>query len=254
VDGDADFLPDLALGRIPARTPAEVSAVVDKILAYEKAAPAGDWQRRAVFVADPQDDPAGNFHALSDQARALVPPGYATQAIYYKADGGPQTAAQMKAATRGAFDGGALYLQWFGHAARASWSADSVWDLSDPATLSANSVWPFTAHFSCWSGYFINILPSAQYGNSDQSLGEAMLLAPKRGSIADFSPTGKREGPALEGLNEALLKAIFVDRVDRAGRATDAARRAYYQNGAGPVDLIDTHVLLGDPATKLKLP
>lgn len=231
-----------------------MTAVVDKILAYETTASPGDWQRRAVFVADPAGDEAGNFHALSERARQSIPPPFVTRTAYYRAPGSPQTAAQMKTAVRDAFDGGALYLQWFGHAARGSWSKDGVWELNDPPTLTENTVWPFTTHFSCWSGYFINVAPSAQYGNSDQSLGEAMLLAPKRGSLADFSPTGKREGPALAGLNEALVKAIFVDRIDRVGKATDAARLSYFLSDAGEVDLIDTHVLLGDPATRLRLP
>jgi hypothetical protein len=254
VDGDADFLPNMALGRIPARTPAEVAAVVDKILAYEKGGPTGDWQRRVVFVADRQDDPSGNFHALSDRARNLLPVGYESQVIYYKSMSALDSQAEMKATLRTAFDGGALYAQWFGHAAKASWSKDRVWELNDPLKLAANNVWPFTAHYSCWSGYFINLTPSAQYGNSDQSLGEALLLAPMRGSLADFSPSGLHIGSALEGLNQALLKAIFVDRIDRVGKATDAARKAYFESNAGPLDVIDTQVLLGDPATRLKLP
>ena len=254
VDGDADFIPDIALGRIPARAPAEVTAVVDKILAYETQAAGGDWQRRAIFAADPADDPAGNFHALSDVARQLVPAPYATQPLYLRAAGGPQTAAAMRTALREAFDGGALYAQWFGHAARASWSNASVWDVNDPAALSVNTAWPFVAHFSCWSGYFINALPSPALGNSDQSLAEAMLLAPRRGSLAEFAPTGKQEGPALGALSEALTRAIFVERIDRVGLAADAARRAYAEAHAGPLSVIDTYVLLGDPATRLKLP
>jgi hypothetical protein len=254
VDGDDDFLPDMALGRIPARTAAEVTAVVDKIIAYERSAPPGEWQRRAVFVADPQNDSAGNFHLLSDQVRAMLPSAYASDTIYYKASVALDAPGEMKASVRAAFENGALYLQWFGHAARASWSNDRVWEVNDPAKLTPNNVWPFTAHYSCWSGYFINVLPSAQYGNSDQSLGEALLLAPKRGSLADFSPSGLHVGPALKGLNQALIRAIFVDRIDRIGKATDAARKAYHASNAGPPDIIDTQVLLGDPATRLKLP
>jgi hypothetical protein len=254
VDGHEDLLPDMALGRIPARTPAEVTAVVGKILAYERSAPPGDWQRRTVFAADPRDDPSGNFHALSDHARGLLPPDYASWPIYYKSTSALDSQAEMKAALRAAFDDGALYAQWFGHAAKTSWSKDRVWELNDPAKLAANNVWPFTAHYSCWSGYFINLQPAGQYGNSDQSLGEALLLAPMRGSLADFSPSGLHVGSALEGLNEALIEAIFVDRIDRVGKATDAARKAYFERKAGPLDVIDTQVLLGDPATRLKLP
>lgn len=252
-DGDADFLPDMAIGRIPARTPAEVIAVVDKILAYETSAPAGDWQRRAVFVADDNDDSAGNFHAISDLTRTTLPPAYETQTIYYKAGGTTDTAAEMKAAIKAAFDGGALYVQWFGHASRTFWGKDKIWELNDPPKLAAHTVWPFTASFSCWSGYFINVVGSPQYGGSEQSLGEAMLLTPQRSSLADLSPSGLHVGNSLIAFDRGLAKALFIDRIYRVGLAVDAARLAYFSEGGGALDLIDTEVLFGDPATRLKI-
>ena len=53
VDGPSDFMPDMAIGRIPAQTSADVTAVVDKIIAYEdpNVAHGGDWQNRVTFVA-----------------------------------------------------------------------------------------------------------------------------------------------------------------------------------------------------------
>ncbi len=101
VDGDADLLPDMALGRIPAKTPADVTAVVDKILAYENDARPGEWQKRAVFVADSKNDPDYKFHALSDETANTLPPAYQPERIYYKADAGPSTAAGMKSADQG---------------------------------------------------------------------------------------------------------------------------------------------------------
>ena len=76
VDGPADYMPDMAIGRIPATSPSDVTAVVNKIIAYETTAPAGAWQSRVVFVADNNLDPAGDFHAFSDEVRLnwLPPP------------------------------------------------------------------------------------------------------------------------------------------------------------------------------------
>ena len=39
VDGPSDFMPDMAIGRIPAQTAADVTAAVTKILAYEDPSP-----------------------------------------------------------------------------------------------------------------------------------------------------------------------------------------------------------------------
>lgn len=254
VDGADDFLPDMAIGRIPAKTPADVTAVVGKIVAYETTAPRAAWQSRAIFVADNKSDPAGNFHVFSDQSRALVPPTWETQTVYYKADATTDTAAEMKQAIRPAFDAGALYVQWFGHASRTFWGNDKLWELNDPPKLAENIAWPFTASYGCWSGYFINVVGSTSYGGSEASLGEALVLAAGRGSLADLSPTGLHVGADLVGFNKAMVNALFVERNARVGLAVNAAKAAYFALGAGAVDLIDTQVLLGDPATRLRLP
>ena len=44
VDGPSDFMPDMAIGRIPAQTAADVTAVVDKILAYENPSRDARWR------------------------------------------------------------------------------------------------------------------------------------------------------------------------------------------------------------------
>lgn len=253
VDGPDDFLPDMHVGRIPAKTPADVTAVVDKIAAYETAA-GGDWQRRAIFVADRADDPAGNFWTYSDDVRlGWLPTSYEDQPIYF---GMPdlQTGAQMRTAIKSALNEGALTLQWFGHASQFRWGSTSVFDLLDPQTLAANALLPFTMHFGCWSGYFIGIQGSPLYNRNEQSLGEVFLLTSGRASIADLSPSGLHVGSALQTLDRGITKAIYQDRVTRVGEAVDAGKLYFYQNGGGWYDVIDTSVLFADPALKLRLP
>jgi hypothetical protein len=52
-DRDGDELPECAVGRIPARTPDEVAAVVRKILAFETRAPAAEDLRLPVWAGAP---------------------------------------------------------------------------------------------------------------------------------------------------------------------------------------------------------
>ena len=248
VDGPDDYLPEMALGRVPARTPADVTAVVNKIIAYESA-PAGPWQERVVFVADNYLDPAGNFHALSNDVRLnWLPAAYSDSTIYYNAD--YFSGAAMRTAIKAAFDADALVIQWFGHGSRFRWGSVSMFNILDVPTLASNNVWPFTASYTCWTGYFINLLTT---GNG-QSLGEALLLTPQRGSVADLSPSGLHIGDALLIFNRGLTQAQFQQRIKRVGLAVDEAKYYYYSNTASFPDVIDTMVLFGDPATKLRLP
>ncbi len=216
VDGPSDYLPEMAIGRIPANSPAEVMAVVEKIIAYETNAPDGDWQRRVAFVADNCWDVAGDFCAYSDDIRLnLLPPSYQSQTIYYNRD--HFNSADMRTAIKNSFNNDALLLQWFGHASRFRWGySTSFFDARDVNALAANDRWPFTASYSCWSGYFINLNFLPLY-NTDKSLGESLLVTPQRGSVADLSPSGLHIGDALLVLDQGLTQAVFRERDRTSG-------------------------------------
>lgn len=253
VDGPGDYLPDMHIGRIPAKTPADVTAYVSKVAAYE-AAPGGPWQEHTVFVADDYADPAGNFHALSDVVRLdWLPGSYSSTPLYYRMDASHDTGPEMRAAIKAAFNDSPVYLQWFGHASQFRWGSVAMFDILDPPTLAATQRLPFTAHFACWSGYFIAIQGSPQYNRNEQALGEVLLLTPGRGAIADLSPSGLHVGAALLDMNRGLVQALFQDGVTRAGAAVDAGRLHFYQNNTLWHDLIDTSVLFGDPALQIRV-
>lgn len=252
VDSADDYLPDMHIGRIPGQTPADVTAVVDKILAYESAAEPADWQRRAVFVADDYADPDGNFHALSDDVRLQsMAAGYETPAVYYRSDAEHDTGAEMRVAIKEAFNRGAVYLQWFGHGSPFRWGSVSMFDVLDPRDLAATTQLPFTAHYGCWTGYFIGIQGSRQYNNEEQSLGEVLLSAPGRGSVADLSPSGLHVGSALLDLDRGITAAMFQSRLPRVGEVVDAGKLYFAGQSSAWHDVIDTSILFGDPALKL---
>ena len=87
-----------------------------------------------------------------------------------------------------------------------------------------------------------------------QTLGETLLLTPLRGSVADVSPSGQHVGSALLTLNQGVTEAIFQDRLDRFGAAVDAGKLYYWGHASSFHDVIDTSILFGDPALRLRLP
>jgi len=246
IDGPDDYLPDMSIGRIPAQTPEDVSAVVEKILAYEAAPITAEWRKRAAFVADGTNDPAYNFHAVSNEMAALLPEEYERQHIYYGPDHPDGDA--MRAAIRATFDAKAFLVQWFGHASRFRWGSVSMFNIDHVPELAANDSWPITFDYACWSGYFVNLYQDRP------ALAEALLLTPDRGSVASLAPSGLHVGSALRLLNQGILQAIFVEGVDRLGPAVDRGRYYFADNSTAWHDVIDTSILFGDPALKLSLP
>ncbi len=121
---------------------------------------------------------------------------------------------------------------------------------NDLPLLTANDVWPFTASYSCWTGYFVSIFVSTRWTDA----GRDLLLTPQKGSVADLSPSGLHVGSALLTLNEGLALAIFRDRIRPVGQAVDQAKLDYFANAGGYYDVIDTSILFGDPALKLRVP
>ncbi len=260
VNGPDDYMPDMALGRIPAQNPAELTAAVNKILRYEDATrpdyvPDGDWQKMVSFVADRADDPAGNFQAFSEDTRLnWLPAAYDNRHIYwrtdyfyaYPANGTPNMNDAIKAAL-----GDSVMMQWFGHASRFIWGSTQVVSSFSITGMAPTTQWPLTVDYSCWTGYFTNLYNF--YGDY-RSFNEAMLLTPDRGSIATIGPSGLHVGGALSVLNQGLVKAIFQDDIRVVGDALNAAKQHFSAYSPFWHDVIDTTVLFGDPAMQLRLP
>ncbi len=259
VDGADDYLPDMAIGRIPARTPAALTEYIQKIVAYEDPAvtPDGDWNNRVNFVADNCMDGAGNFHTLSDDVRLnWLPEGMDDRTIYYGSTTNcpgstsqTDTPNEMNTEIKAAFNAGTVMLQWFGHASRWRWGSVSwIYNYLHPPTLDANTRLPLTVVFSCWDGYFIDL-------DSDyQVLGAQHAMQPGRAAIADFSPTGLHLGSALLTLDQGLALSLFRDRSRPAGDATTQAKLYYFAVSTAWPDVIDTQILFGDPALRLRVP
>lgn len=75
-DLDDDGVPELAIGRLPADSPRELSAMVAKILRYEREGPSGSWRQRINFVAG-----IGGFGRLLDPIVELATKKFLTEGI-----------------------------------------------------------------------------------------------------------------------------------------------------------------------------
>src|SRR5205823_14582689 len=73
-DVDGDGLPEVAVGRIPVLSAAELDAYTAKLAGYENASPA-DWMGKAVMTADATDRGA-DFAADSDEVAGQLSAAY----------------------------------------------------------------------------------------------------------------------------------------------------------------------------------
>jgi hypothetical protein len=231
VNGE-DELPDLALGRLPARSLAEAEALVAKALAFEDAG--HDLAGAAVLVAD-NADAAGPFEANADEIAALLP-DRPIEKIYLRERADP------RGDIRAALDRGPSLLSYVGHGAIAVWASENVWNNTDVATLAPEGRQPVLLTLNCLNGFF-------HFPPMD-SLAEAMVKAEGRGAVAAFSPSGLSIDEPAHVFHRALVAELAHGGHARLGDAVLAAQVAYVESGAFP-ELLRIYHLFGDPALRI---
>jgi len=250
VSGD-DVLPDMHIGRLPVKTSAEATAVVNKILSYEQAPPPGEWNQRVLFVADNADS-AGNFAQYSDiLVNGYLPSPYQPVRVYlgvthpYEM---PSVAAH--AAVIQGINEGALVVNYIGHAGTLLWAIEKLLQASEVPQLVNGGRLPLVVAMACSDGYFI--LPS-NATTDFSSTAERMVRAPGGGAIASWSATGLGLAYIHDYLNRGLFQALFFDDVTRLGPATMQGKLYLYGQTSAGNDQIEEYTLFGDPALALNV-
>jgi hypothetical protein len=108
---DADLIPDVAVGRVPASSLAELETYVSKIIRYESSASA-DWFRNALLVTGDYPNSNGTNDAIGND---LSTQGFALDKQYHDAVWPGTTMPQRYAIIENALDSGAGFVSYVGH-------------------------------------------------------------------------------------------------------------------------------------------
>ena len=109
-----DFLPDVAVGRVPASTPEEVTTYVNKVIAYElKTTPSDTWFKKAALYTG---DWLGNGNDIKDDvANYLINRGFKNRDIKKRYWDAQQTPAQRAATFVNDLNNGLGVVNYLGH-------------------------------------------------------------------------------------------------------------------------------------------
>jgi hypothetical protein len=239
VNGE-DFLPDVAIGRLPAASEAEERALVEKTLAFERTF-AMDRERLSgalILVAD-DPDRAGDFGQNQDAIAKTVLADRDVRKLYLEDLG----SERLRQAIKAAFDDGPSLVSYAGHGGIHLWANENVFDIGAVPDLLSQSRQPLVVTLNCLNGYF-------HFPYFD-SLAEALVKAEGKGAIAAISPSGMSfDAPAHE-FHGVLLDAVFHGGHQRLGDAVLAAQASYAASGAW-TELLSLYHLFGDPALRLR--
>ena len=259
-------LPQLLIGRLPATTEAEVTAMTDKIVAFEHAPAGAAWRGQAVlvadnaFAADGAADPGGNFWQKTDAAAALLAAhGVSTDRLYYNpcdagaiptcAPAAPEirtfaTAASLTAALTAAWQASRRFVIYTGHGSLSAWAgAPTLLTAADIPALESVPA-PVVLEMSCYTGFF--------HAPQRPSLAESLLRRAGGGAVATWSSSGQSVARGHDLLLARFLAAALVEPAPTLGEAILAAKSSLFADGGGVYDdLLDTFHLFGDPALQL---
>jgi hypothetical protein len=226
-DMDDDQIPDVAIGRLTADSPAELSRMVRNILAYEQAASHGLWRRRINFVAG-----VGGFGALADAALESatktiltrhVPIPFETSMTYasWRSPYCPNPRGFHQAAVE-RWNEGCLFWVYIGHGSRQAVDQARMPDgefhilgCGDMPRLRPAAGAPIALFLSCYSG---------EFDGGDDCLAEEMLRT-EGGPVGVMCGTRVTMPYGLSSLGTELIAAFFQQRQVTTGEALLAAKR-----------------------------
>lgn len=242
MDGEEDVLPDMMIGRLPARSRIETQYMVQKIINYATRFENGEWQNTASFVADIGE---GGTNAFEDSSNAYIknyiPEDFTANRIYLSELGLQNTRQNIF----NAFGQGCLTLNYFGHGAVGLWAKDNIFSTKDVPNLDENVHLPFVYTMSCINGYFADPSPIGI------SLGEQLLTANSRGALAVFTGSGKAFASILQPLTNKLYETLYAETKPIVGTFTNAGLLNMYATFPSSADHVQFYMLFGDPATRL---
>ncbi|KXK01217.1 MAG: Gingipain R1 precursor [Acidobacteria bacterium OLB17] len=227
-DFNEDGLAEIAIGRIPGRTPEDVQAALDKTIVWENGV--HDLSRGTLFAYDLPD--GYDFQAMSGRIRNTLPNGTSADMV---GRGDPNSHATLMSS----MNSGKFLVNYSGHGTIGIWASSSFFGSAHVAQLT-NSTSPSTyTLLTCLNGYFLNL-----YG---YSLSENLLEWPDRGAVAVWASTGKTTPDVQEIMATRFYTKVGEGNILRIGDLILDAKQVL----PNAHDVRVSWVLLGDPMLRM---
>jgi hypothetical protein len=229
VDHDDDGIPELAIGRIPARTPEQLAIAVQKSLSLTPALAGAPLQ--GLFVNDRPD----GFDFTAASRRMVQFAGPQLQATLVTRQ---PTESGMLPAMLDALTAKPEVVTYVGHGSTQIWAGSTLTHQSVANLPALGDHYPLYLTMTCLNGYFHDV--------TNESLGEALLFAEGRGAAAAWVSSGFTEPRWQESMMAAALKNLATEQ-NTIGEAFRLAKREALNE-----DVRRTWLLLGDPSLRLR--
>jgi uncharacterized repeat protein (TIGR01451 family) len=239
-----DLLPDIAVGRIPAQTPDDAAAMIDKIIRFEQNhLQSYSWMENLLFLSDDTDS-AGRFCDENQAAADRLPD--ALNPIQLCLDDYADAETLRGDLFAYANLTGTIFLNYRGHGSINRWAGNPVILSEEHLNEWNNPLKPVVILTGdCLDGHFA--YPPIQ------GLGEVFLRKNGGASTAHWGSAGFGYSTEHSQLIEAFYDGIFLGGKTALGDAINYAK-SVYAGGTGHPSVLYGFSLQGDPAMQLMRP
>ena len=232
-DVNYDNVPDLALGRFPVRTVADLDAMVNMTLAYDAKAYGGT----AVFAADFADGSV-SFSDISDGFIEQVPDSWTVSRAYLDDAG----VAPARTTLLEVINDGVALTSFVGHSGPTQWTSARLFGSADASALSNAGRPSVVVQFGCWNTYFV--------APSNDTLGHKLLLEGDRGAAMVIGSTTLSYVESQTALGNVMMP-LLTQKGMRVGDAMMQAKQALAATNPEMLDVILGWTILGDPTVMI---
>ncbi len=242
VDANSDGIPERAIGRIPARTVAELRLALDSILAR------GNIPASRYFATAGGSAANEHFGLHSRTLLSYLRQGQSTEFALVDELGSAVTKDKARAALAGSAD----WINYLGHSSPNRWAFDNLLDTNQLASINRGGLPAVVSQWGCWNNYFV--LPS------QDTMSHALLLRSNRLASAVIGSSSLAEDASHLALATRFFDVVEDGRIgdvsplviNTLGEALRDAKSDLMQRSPEFVESVYSITLFGDPAAPLR--
>jgi len=266
---DTDFIPDLVIGRIPAKTNAEFLNYYDKLVNYELPTNTGSWTNRSLMISgnDASTKELDFYpHAFRLQNQRIInykiPGPYFSRKLNTIKDDSITIDPNFGGTTDliDYWDDGLVFVNFLGHGGSGIWADVDLFNRNDIDKLNNGYHLPFVSSLTCFTGAFES--------KSLSGIAEKLITVANKGAIGVYASTGLGwvhndfaiGWPLAENLFEKRLsigESVLLSKIYYLGNSI-YVHESGFQSTPGYSDLrksmVNQYNLLGEPLTYLPVP
>ncbi len=234
-----DTKPDVALGRFPARSPADLRNMIGKTMYFEDDFEEIAYDNDLLFLIDKED--YSIFNNISKTIQNILPSYFRMKQLTNKTD---EPGYATKVEMFDAIGRGTVFLSTYVHANSKVWFREGYIVYDD-----INSY-----NFSRKPFIFASVATSQSFDNKDNySMVDKLCATENGGAVATFAPCGLTYLNQSSEIINKFYESVLSDSNSTIGDNILAIQQEQISDEAKDDDLNRRFSLLGDPALKMPL-